>query len=276
MILKDERTDKMNNRPIGVFDSGLGGLNVLKELIKELPNEKYIYLGDTKRFPYGQKSIDAIIEIAKQNVEFLIKQGVKLVVIACGTVTSQALEILQEIYEIPIVGIIEPTILNLKDRIDDMDNTIGIIATKGTIRSGAWEKKISEYIPNAEIISVAAPLLATMAEEGWINNKIAEYTVKEYMKMFKSVDKLILGCTHYPLFKTLMQKELSSKIEIIDTGVELAKYLKNKICELDIQTSNVKGSYKIYLTDIDSTFANIATSILNENISVDEINKLEL
>ena len=96
------------------------------------------------------------------------------------------------------------------------------------------------------------------------------------MKMFKSVDKLILGCTHYPLFKTLMQKELSSKIEIIDTGVELAKYLKNKICELDIQTSNVKGSYKIYLTDIDSTFANIATSILNENISVDEINKLEL
>ena len=266
----------MNNSPIGVFDSGLGGLNVLKELMKELPNEKYIYLGDTKRFPYGQKSIDAIIEIAKQNVEFLIKQGVKLVVIACGTVTSQALEILQEIYEIPIVGIIEPTILNLKDRIDDMDNTIGIIATKGTIRSGAWEKKISEYIPNAEIICVAAPLLATMAEEGWINNKIAEYTVKEYMKMFKSVDKLILGCTHYPLFKTLMQKELSSKIEIIDTGVELAKYLKNKICELDIQTSNVKGSYKIYLTDIDSTFANIATSILNENISVDEINKLEL
>ena len=114
MILKDERTDKMNNSPIGVFDSGLGGLNVLKELMKELPNEKYIYLGDTKRFPYGQKSIDAIIEIAKQNVEFLIKQGVKLVVIACGTVTSQALEILQEIYEIPIVGIIEPTILNLR------------------------------------------------------------------------------------------------------------------------------------------------------------------
>lgn len=267
----------MNNSPIGVFDSGLGGLNVLKELLKELPNEKYIYLGDTKRFPYGQKSAEAIIEIAKQNVEFFIKKGVKLVIIACGTVTSQALEVLQEIYEIPIIGIIEPTILNLRDRIDDRENMIGVIATKGTIRSCAWEKKISEYIPNAEIVSVSAPLLATMAEEGWINNKVAEYTVKEYMKMFKNVDKLILGCTHYPLFKDLMRKELSSKIEIVDTGVELSKYLKKKIYGLDLETSStIAGGYEIYLTDIDNTFANIATSILNENINIDEIKKLEI
>lgn len=267
----------MNNSPIGVFDSGLGGLNVLKELLKELPNERYIYLGDTKRFPYGQKSADAIIEIAKQNVDFFIKQGVKLVIIACGTATSQALDVLREIYEIPIIGIIEPTVVNLRDRIDERDNAIGVIATKGTIRSCAWEKKISEYIPNAEIISVAAPLLATMAEEGWVNNKVAEYTVKEYMKMFKNVDKLILGCTHYPLFKDLMRKELSSKIEIIDTGVELARYLKKKITGYNLETSNTTfGGYEIYLTDIDSTFSNIATSILNENISMSKIKKLEV
>lgn len=267
----------MNNSPIGVFDSGLGGLNVLKELIKELPNEKYIYLGDTKRFPYGQKSKEAIIEIAKQNVDFLIKQGVKLIVIACGTVTSQAIDILQEIYEVPIIGIIEPTVLNLRDRIDERNNAIGVIATKGTIRSGAWEKIISEYMPNAEIISVSAPLLATMAEEGWINNKVAEYTVKEYMKMFRHVDKLILGCTHYPLFKNLMKKELPNKIEIIDTGVELAKYLKKKILGFDLETSNNKiGGYEIYLTDIDSTFATIATSILDENINISEIKRLEI
>ena len=267
----------MNNRPIGVFDSGLGGLNVLKELIKELPNEKYIYLGDTKRFPYGQKSQDAIIEIAKQNVDFLVKQGVKIIVIACGTVTSQAIEVLQKIYEVPIIGIIEPTVLNLRDRIDERDNTIGVIATKGTIRSCAWEKKISEYIPNAEIISVSAPLLATMAEEGWISNKVAEYTVREYMKMFKHVDKLILGCTHYPLFKELMRKELSNRIEIIDTGVELAKYLKKKISGFNLETSDSKtGEYELYLTDIDPTFATIATSILNENINIDEIKRLEV
>lgn len=267
----------MNNNPIGIFDSGLGGLNVLKELRKELPNEKYIYLGDTKRFPYGQKSTDAIIEIAKENVEFFIKQEVKIVVIACGTVTSQAIDILKDIYEIPIIGIIEPTVLNLRERIDERDNMIGVIATKGTIRSGAWEKKISEYIPNAEIITEAAPLLATMAEEGWISNKVAEYTVKEYMKLFKNADKLILGCTHYPLFKELMRKELPNKTEIIDTGVELSKYLQKKISAWDLETSNMtNGGYEIYLTDIDETFANIATNILDENINVSEIKRLEI
>lgn len=267
----------MNNSPIGVFDSGLGGLNVLKELMAELPNERYIYLGDTKRFPYGQKSTEAIIEIVKENIEFLMQKGVKMIVIACGTATSQALEIVKKLYDIPIVGIIEPTVLNLRDRIEENNNMIGIIATKGTIRSCAWEKKISEYMPNAEIISEAAPLLATMAEEGWTNNKVAEYTVKEYMKIFKNVDKLILGCTHYPLFKELMQKELPRKTEIVDTGVELAKYLKKKISGYDLETSNTEaGGYEIYLTDVNEDFANGATSILSDYVNISEINKVEL
>lgn len=268
----------MNNNPIGVFDSGIGGLNVLKELRKELPNEKFIYLGDTKRFPYGQKSKETIIEIAKQNVEFLISKKVKMIIIACGTATSQAIDVLKKEYDIPIIGIIEPTVLNLSTRIDEMNNTIGVIATKGTIRSRAWEKMIAEYIPNAEIISQPAPLLATMAEEGWTNNKVAEYTVKEYMKLFKNVNKLILGCTHYPLFADLMKNELPKDTEIIDTGKELAKYLKNELemCNLEAENLLYSSEYEIYLTDKEENFAVIASSILNENINIDEVKKFEI
>ena len=267
----------MNNNPIGVFDSGLGGLNVLKELRKVFPNEKFIYLGDTKRFPYGQKSADAIIEIAKQNVEILINKGVKMIIIACGTATSQALDYLTQIYEIPIIGIIEPRVLNLKEKISNFNNTIGIIATKGTIRSRAWEKAISKYIPNAEIISEPAPLLATMAEEGWTNNKVAEYTIKEYMKLFKEIDVLILGCTHYPLFADLMKKELPENVQIIDTGKELAIYLKKFVKSKSLEADFLQiGDYKICLTDKDENFVTIATSILNENIDLAEVEKIDV
>lgn len=265
----------MDSRPIGVFDSGLGGLNVLKELMKVFPNEKFIYLGDTKRFPYGQKSREAIIDISKQNVEFLISKGVKLVIIACGTATSQALDIIKELYDVPIIGIIEPTVLNLKNRIKNDEKNIGVIATKGTIRSGAWEKKILEYIPDCHIINEPAPLLATMAEEGWINNKVAEYTIKEYMKLFENVDKLILGCTHYPLFRNLMQKELPDGVEIIDVGIELANYLKSMWRE-SLNDSSKTGGYEIYLSDKDEGFANSASSILEMDIEPEKINLYEV
>lgn len=265
----------MDNRPIGIFDSGLGGLNVLKEIKKVLPNEKYIYLGDTKRFPYGQKSKEAIIDISKQNVEFLISKNVKCIVIACGTATSQALAELKRIYEIPIFGIIEPTVLYLKEKINK-PTTIGIIATKGTIRSGEWTRQIESNIKNVKTVSYAAPLLATMAEEGWTTNKVAEYTVKEYMAEFKGVDKLILGCTHYPLFKKLMSQELNSNVEIIDTGVQMAIFIKKELGYKDALSNSKKGSFKIFLTDLEESFAKSATNILEENIKIENIEKFEV
>ena len=140
-----------------------------------------------------------------------------------------------------------------------------------------WEKKISEYMPTAEIVCHPAPLLATMAEEGWISNKVAEYTVKEYMKLFKSVDKLILGCTHYPLFKELMEKELPKHVEIIDIGRELAIYLKRKIGAYDLECDPVNGGgYEMYLTDKDENFAQIASSILEESVNLEEIKEFEV
>lgn len=199
----------MDTRPIGIFDSGVGGMTVLSEIKKKFPNEDLIYLGDTKNFPYGDKSKETIIKMAIKCVEFLIKNNVKLIIIACGTATSQALKELKNIYKIPIIGIITPTIINIKRNINpNKRNTIGVIATEGTIRSGKWEEELKQEIDNVIVINKACPLLAPMAEQGWTNNNVAKEAIKEYMRPFKKqkIDKLILGCTHYPLFKELIRR----------------------------------------------------------------------
>lgn len=183
----------MDTRPIGIFDSGVGGMTVLAEIKKLLPNEDLIYLGDTKNFPYGVKSKETIIELSKNCIDFLIKQDVKMIVIACGTATSQALEEMKKIYSIPIIGIIEPTVESIKNE-NNIKNKIGVIGTEGTIRSNEWEKKLKNSINNVEVINKACPLLAPMAEQGWIQNKVAYEAIKEYMAPFigENIDKLIL------------------------------------------------------------------------------------
>ncbi len=265
----------MDNRAIGMFDSGIGGITVLKEVKKLLPNEKIIYLGDTKRFPYGSKSKDTIIEISRQCVKFLISKNVKLIIIACGTATSQSLEFLKEEFNIPIIGIIEPTVRYIKENVNNERERIGVIATSGTIRSGQWEKRIKEEVKNAKIINEEAPLLATMAEQGWISNKVAEYTIKEYMKCFKNIDKLILGCTHYPLFEKLIRKELKSNTEIINTGTKVAEFLKKYIKDNNIQNDESNKEYKIFLTDLNNNFNEIAERLLKENLKT-KIEKAEI
>ena len=254
----------MDTRPIGIFDSGVGGLTVFSEMIKALPSEDMIYLGDTKQFPYGNKSKQTIIELAKKNIEFLIKQGVKMVVIACGTATSQALLEVQEIYDIPIVGIIEPTVEKL-GRV----NTVGVIATTGTIRSNAWKKSIIEKMPNVKVINKACPLLAQMAEEGWVDNEIARLTIKEYLKAFegKNIEKLILGCTHYPLFKKILKEQLG-KIELVDTGKMMGEYLQELLVKRKMQNLSKKmPEYKIYFTDKEPAFIDVANKLLKKEVS---------
>lgn len=259
----------MDNRPIGIFDSGVGGLTVFSELAKALPCEDMIYLGDTKQFPYGNKSKETIIELTKKNIEFLIQKNVKAVVIACGTATSQAIESVKNTYSIPIIGIIQPTILELKK--EENTNKIGIIATTGTIRSNSWEKEIKKVLPNAKVINKACPLLAQMAEEGWTENEIARLTIKEYVKIFKEepVDKLILGCTHYPLFKKLIKQELGENVEIIDTGKNVGKYLNNYLEKEGKQNlTKKKPEYQFYLTDMETEFLKVASNIIQQDIKI--------
>lgn len=267
----------MDSRPIGMFDSGVGGITVLSEVIKKIRNEDIIYIGDTLKFPYGVKSKESIIKLSKQNIDILIEKGVKAVVIACGTATSQALEELRTIYKIPIIGIIEPTVEAIKK--ENKKQKIGVIGTEGTIRSNAWEKELKKNINNIDVISRACPLLAPMAEEGWIENKVAEYTVKEYLEPFKkeNLDKLILGCTHYYLYKKFITQELGENVEIIDTGKKLSTYLKEIIEKTGLNNEeNHIGNYKIYLTDTECKFIKIANSLLqsNNNIILNDIEQL--
>lgn len=265
----------MDIRPIGMFDSGVGGLTVLKELIRENPSEDIVYLGDTKRFPYGSKSKESIIDLTKKGIEFLISKNVKAIVIACGTATSQALEEVKNEYDIPIIGIINSTVEYIKENKDL--RKIGVIATAGTIRSKGWESKIISKIPDAIIYNKACPLLAPMAEEGWINNDIAKLTIKEYLKDLKEIDCLILGCTHYPLFIDIIKEELNENVEIINTGEKLSKDLKENLLNMDMQNLNKKiGEYKIYLTDIETNFVNVASRLLDDKDIKSKIEKIKI
>lgn len=263
----------MDKRPIGMFDSGVGGLTVLKEILKQSPNERVVYFGDTKRFPYGSKSKQTIIELTKKGIEFLISKDVKAIVIACGTATSQALEEIQKCYDIPIIGIINSTVQYIKEK---QYKNIGVIATAGTIRSGGWQNKIHEVMPNAKIWSKACPLLAPMAEEGWTENEIAKLTVKEYLREMNEIECLILGCTHYPLFQSCIREEVGEGKDIINTGEILSKTLNEILKNNKIESKSIeKYKYEIYLSDTETNFINVAEKLLKDNTIKEKIQKVE-
>lgn len=283
----------IDNRPIGMFDSGVGGLTVYKEIKEKLPNEKIIYIGDTKRFPYGSKAKETIIKASIECINFLLSKNVKQIVIACGTATSQALDTVREIYKVPIEGIISPTVRYIKKM---NYKNVGVIATRGTIKSNAWEEKIKEIDNKINVYNKACPLLAPMAEEGWTDNEIAKLTVKEYLKDFGKLDALVLGCTHFPLYENII-KEYLANTEIINTGKIIAEELysnqqnqeeqslkNNKLNESyqeqSIKNDKLNESYleqsikedEFYLTDTECNFIDVAYKILGKKINIKEMN----
>ena len=213
-------------KPIGIFDSGIGGLTVLNELKKILPHENYIYYADTKHLPYGDKTKEEIISYSKYIVEYFIKNNVKAIIIACGTASALAFETLKNDYDIPIFNVIDSTINHLNS------NNIGIIATCASIKSNVWDNKILKKLPNANITKVACPKLVPLAEGNLINTDESFDIMTEYLKPIKekNIDTLILGCTHYPLFLPLIEKILTSNTNIINIGTPLAEDFK---CYLD-------------------------------------------
>lgn len=273
----------MDKRPIGMFDSGVGGLTVYKEIKKNIASEQIIYLGDTKRFPYGSKTKDTIIELTKKAIEFLIKQNVKAIVIACGTATSQALNEVKDLYDIPIIGIINDTV----DYIDKQGyKKVGIMATRGTIQSKGWENALKEEIRDIDIQTKACPLLAPMAEEGWTNNEIARLTIKEYIKDFKDIEALVLGCTHYPLFYDIISEYLPNT-DIINTGKPISEHIMKEFMTEDAITDEQASSKinenetvglcedKFYLTETECNFVNVAHSILGKEVKINDVDIFE-
>ena len=207
-----------NQKPIGIFDSGIGGLTVLNELQKILPCENFIYYADTKHLPYGDKSKEEIISYSEYIVKYFIENDVKAIVIACGTASALAFETLKNDYDVPIFNVIDSTVNHLNS------NNIGIIATCASISSNVWDNKILEKLPNANITKVACPKLVSLAESGLLDVTEAEIALTEYLKIIKekNVDTLILGCTHYPLFLPLIKKILNENTNIINIGTSLA------------------------------------------------------
>lgn len=249
---------------IGIFDSGVGGLTVFKEIRKQFPSEDIIYFGDTARVPYGPKSPNTVLEYSIQNARFLIQNNVKVIVIACNTSTSVALEVLRKLFEIPVIGVIEP---GSKKAVDvSHNNRIGVIGTEGTIKSEAYRKTISQLNEKAIIFEKSCPLFVSLAEEGWENHEVASIITKEYLAEIvkKDIDTLVLGCTHYPILKNTIKKFVGKEIALVDSAIEISKSLKNIIIEEE--NKNKIGKNYFYVSDNVEKFRELASRILEEKI----------
>ena len=219
----------MNNHsedPIGVFDSGLGGLTVVKELIHHLPNEKIIYFGDTARVPYGTKSGETIIRYSREIVRVLLKHKVKMVVVACNTASSLALDVLKKEFDLPILGVIEPGARKAMEV--TRNKKVGIIATSSTVKSGKYAKKIVQLNKNIMVTSLACPLFVPLVEEGWFDHPVTYQVAQQYLTQMKKkkIDTLILGCTHYPLLKGVLHNVMGPKVQLVDSAQEVALQVK--------------------------------------------------
>ena len=255
----------MNNRPIGVFDSGLGGLTVLKEIMKITPNENIVYFGDTARVPYGPRSKETIIKYTFQAIDFLISKNVKAIVIACNTATARALKEANEKYDLPIIGVIEAgaktAAYTTKNKI------VGVIGTDGTIRSKAYNIEIAKIDPEIKIVDKACPLFVPIVEEGWANTDIASLTARRYLEelMDKGIDSLVLGCTHYPFVRDSIKKVVGHEIAIIDGGEGTVREIKRRLKEKNLLSDRKeKGIISIYNSLEDQKIIDLSLKLIEK------------
>ena len=256
-----------NHNPIGVFDSGLGGLTVVKELLNVLPHESIIYFGDTARVPYGTKSKETIIRFSQENTKVLLKYRVKMVVVACNSCSSYALGHLRKMFRVPIVGVIEPGAS--KAVYSTRNNKVGIIATQATIRSDQYPQTIKQFQKDITIFSKACPLFVPLVEEGWLDKKVTVDVAQEYLAELKSkdIDTLILGCTHYPLLKNILHQVMGNKVTLIDSAQVVALEVKRLLQQLKIECdNNTKPKHQFLISDRPQEFKRIASKFLGRPI----------
>ena len=258
------------NNAIGVFDSGVGGLTVVKELLRQLPKENIVYFGDTARVPYGTKSHSTIIKFSIENILFLLKFKVKMIVVACHTSSSVSLPALRRQFKIPILGVINPG--TQEAILSTRNNRIGVIGTAATISSGAYEKEIKRLLPQAKVFTQTCPLFVPLAEEGWTNGSITLDIVRRYLKVFSKtkIDTLILGCTHYPLLKRVIQKIMASNIRLIDPAYYTAQEARNVLISYGLEARGSRGGNKIqfYVSDEAEKFSSLGEKFLGQRIKL--------
>jgi glutamate racemase len=267
----------MNPQPIGIFDSGFGGLTVMKAIGDLLPSEHIIYFGDTARLPYGTKSGETILRYSIENASFLIQQGIKVLVVACHTACSFALDELQKKFDIPIIGVTTAAIDQV--RRCSTRGKIAVIGTRGTIASGTYPQLIRNILPSAEVTAIACQLLVALVEEGYITHPMTEMAISEYLHPLKDsdIDTLILGCTHFPLLQYQIQKILDPNVEVIDPGRSCAALLKHLLeKEQLLNRDEGQASTQFYVSDDPEKFSLLGDRFLGrpvkDVISIQNIN----
>lgn len=256
----------MDNRPIGFFDSGLGGLTCIPHITRLLPKEKIIYFGDTARTPYGSKAVSTIKSFSRQIADFLVHNNVKMIVIACNTVSATCLHDLQERFpDVPVVGIISPAAARIAD-VCTTDNNIGIIGTKVTIQSGEYKKQVHELNPELHIFETPCPAFVPLIEEGIIQNDIMDLTIQYYMDEFikeNHLDTIVLGCTHYPLVAENIRR-LYPDLDIINPSEEIVYSVKRILKQRDMLAGDFEFENTFYASDLSENFVNMIERIFHD------------
>jgi glutamate racemase len=260
------------NAPIGVFDSGVGGLTVAREIMRQIPNERIVYFGDTARVPYGSKSKDIITKYSRQIIRFLLTENVKAIVIACNTASAFALDTMQKEFDIPIIGVLKPGAKVAAKT--TVNGRIGLIGTEGTIHSGMYAQFIKSIKPDVEVIGKPCPLFVPLVEEGMLHDTITDQVAERYLSTLKdkNIDTLIMGCTHYPLLRSTIRRVMGESVNLVnpayETAIELKKLLENKnlanVCDVDSPSS----MYRFYVSDAAEKFKAFANSILPFDITM--------
>ncbi len=258
----------MNNAPIGIFDSGIGGLTVAKEIIRTLPHESIIYIGDTARVPYGPRSKEVVTKFALEMTNFLLKKKIKALIIACNTISGLCYDEIKKVaFPVITLGVIKPAVR--KAIATTKNEKIGVIGTLGTIKSRSYQKMLKFYNSDAQIIASACPLFVPMAEEGLNNHEATKLIAQDYLQEFidKGVDTLILGCTHYPLLYDAIKKTVGDEMTLVDSAEPTAQMLKERLEEVDLLSDNPNPEYEFYVTDAPERVKKVAGRFFGEKLN---------
>lgn len=257
----------LSEAPIGLFDSGLGGLTVAREVMRNLPDEKIVYFGDTARVPYGNKSQATVVRYSEQIVRFLLTQDIKAIVVACNTASAMALDAIRQLTDLPVLGVVQPgAIMAVKAT---KNKKIGVMATKSTISSGSYTREIRRLDPSVTVFGEPCPLLVPLVEEGWTSTHVTDEILRYYLDhlLEKKVDTIIMGCTHYPLLRKAIRHLAGEEITLINPAYETALALKTTLGELNLLNTQPAGRddpypYRFFVSDDAERFRDFAQSIL--------------
>jgi len=255
-------------KAIGIFDSGVGGLTVAKEILSQLPQEDIVYFGDTARVPYGSKSIETIRRFAIEDARFLIKQNIKIMVVACHTVSAVGLSALNEEFTTPIVGVISPGARAAARA--TRNNRVGVIGTQAVIESDAYAGAIKALNPELEVFSQACPLFVPLVEEGWLDKPATHLIAQEYLELLidKNVDTLVLGCTHYPLLKKVLSEAMGNGVRLVDPAYQTALEVRNLLARKNLLSREERTfTHRFFVSDAPDKFQEVGGMFLGEEIS---------